>query len=110
MTDDREALMQRAKGMGLNPHHMTGAAKLKEMIVAAGGVLDAPPVEAAPEPETRHLRPGYIRVRVRKDGADRISTGERVANRDVLYALGDEFDIEAALADHYIEKNWVDPV
>lgn len=31
----RDALMQEAKALGLNPHHRTGADKLREMVEAA---------------------------------------------------------------------------
>lgn len=33
--DERQALMDRAKELGLDPHHRTGVEKLREMIKAA---------------------------------------------------------------------------
>lgn len=34
---DRDALMAEAKALGLNPHHKTGAEKLRELIAEARG-------------------------------------------------------------------------
>jgi hypothetical protein len=45
--DDRKALLEEARALGLNPHHATGSEKLKELIAEAkakdGGGGEEPP-------------------------------------------------------------------
>jgi hypothetical protein len=99
---DREALLNEARELGLNPHHATGVEKLQAMIAEAKDGDDSAPKGV------RSPAPGYVRVKVRGRGADKICTGERVDNKDVVYPEGAVFDLPDALAEHYLSIDWVD--
>jgi len=99
----RDELYEQAKAMGLNPHHKAGEEKLQAMIDEA---KSAPAVKPVPA--------GYVRLRVRHRGADKINTGVRIEDPlhpyDETHPEGAIIDLPKALADIYIAKDWVDPV
>ena len=98
----RDELYEKAKAMGLNPHHKAGEEKLQALIAEA---------EVAPVADI--VPAGYVRVRVRHRGADKICTGNRIEDPlhpyDETHPEGAIVDLPKALADIYLAKDWVDP-